>query len=302
MNFDDQMLWIDAPDAENIAVRKTDREDLLEHFRSFRENGYAVVRNAIEASLCDRARRAFFDWCVQYADAADAALRPDGFHHRLINSHLGSDDIAGLFATPGTALEVLDFLFGARASVYTSLYFERGTEQPIHIDLPVFFTQPENCYFGVWFALEDADETNGALQVAPGGHRLALPDRDAIARAHCDDLTSISPGGNGLWVPYQNQIQRSVADAGIQPVAIPVRKGDVIIWHPLLPHGGGPITAKRRSRHSMVFHVVPEGVPVYQADVFFNKDAPRPATPRWQYRDIQNRKMAVVGKPAFGDN
>lgn len=302
MSFTDNMLWIDRPDAVDMAHQKTDRADLLQHFHSFHEHGYTVVRNAIPERICEEAKRAYFDWCAQDFEAADIALRGDGFHARLINLHLGSEDVARLFATPNPALEVQDFLFGAKSSVYTSLYFERGTEQPIHIDLPVFFTQPENCYFGVWFALEDADETNGALQVVPGGHRLPLPDRDAIARSQFDDLTQISPGGNGLWVPYQNQIQRNVVTAGIAPVAVPVSKGDVIIWHPLLPHGGGAITAPQRSRHSMVFHVVPEGVPVYQADVFFNKDAARPETPRWQYRQILDRKMAVVGKPAFGDN
>ena len=68
------------------------------------------------------------------------------------------------------ALYLQDFLYGVKTSLYTSLFFSRGTEQRIHIDIPFFWTYPKNRYFGVWTALEDVDMNNGPLRVLERGH------------------------------------------------------------------------------------------------------------------------------------
>jgi hypothetical protein len=56
-----------------------------------------------------------------------------------------------------------------------------------------------------------------------------------------------------------------------------VKKGDTVIWHPLLPHGGSPVDDPTLSRASIVFHVHPEDTPMYGLDVFFGlREGPMP--------------------------
>ena len=48
-----------------------------------------------------------------------------------------------------------------------------------------------------------------------------------------------------------------------------IKKGDAFIWHPELPHGGGPITTPGKTRKSIVFHCIPKTKSVYGVDEFF---------------------------------
>jgi hypothetical protein len=67
-----------------------------------------------------------------------------------------------------------------------------------------------------------------------------------------------------------------------------VKKGEVILWHPLLPHGGGEIKDPTRTRHSLVSDTVPEMTPVYRMDVFFDTAHTPPASPVWGYHMLKD--------------
>lgn len=298
----DEMLWVDRLDAAMQASMRTSSPHLLRHFHNFTRNGFTVVQSAVDPALCDRVVAAYKAWFRDRPELGYDALRPDGFHKRLVNFHLASPEARELFLSP-KALAVQDFLFGYPASVYSSLYFECGTRQPIHLDLPYFLTVPENHYFGVWYALEDANEENGALMVVRGGHRLPKIDSFAIAdRRYGVGYGPLSNTDTSLWVDYQNELQRLIESHGLQVEQVPVRKGDVLIWHPLLPHGGGPVRQAGRTRHSMVIHTVPDQVPVYQAEVFFDRNAVRSENVRWKYQEYEGRRFADHGAPSIGDN
>jgi phytanoyl-CoA hydroxylase len=59
-----------------------------------------------------------------------------------------------------------------------------------------------------------------------------------------------------------------------------VGAGDCLILHPRLPHGGGVIRDKSKTRCNIVMHTTPEGVPVYHQDAFFRPNTPYFETPR----------------------
>lgn len=66
----------------------------------------------------------------------------------------------------------------------------------------------------VWIAVTDATTGNGCLQVIPGGHREGL-------KPHC------------------LKVQTAIADGFMdenQAVALPVKSGGVVLFHPLVPH------------------------------------------------------------------
>ncbi|WP_420563411.1 phytanoyl-CoA dioxygenase family protein [Thalassobaculum sp.] len=106
-----------------------------------------------------------------------------------------------------------------------------------HQDAAFLVTDPPTVT-GFWLALEDADESNGCLIAQPGGHRGPLRQRflergGALALETLDDS------------PYP-------ADGF---VALPARKGTLVVLHGLLPHGSAANTSPR-SRMAYTLHVV----------------------------------------------
>jgi phytanoyl-CoA hydroxylase len=95
---------------------------------------------------------------------------------------------------------------------------------------------------GFWFALEDADRTNGCLWVQPGGHRSPLRKRflvgpDGIGRDEMLDDTPWPMAGTGDAVPVE------------------VKAGTLVMFKGLLPHYSAP-NLSPRSRHAYTLHAV----------------------------------------------
>lgn len=248
-------LW-----GDNYSFKNKSSKNISKHAASFYKNGYVVLKNAIDSDECDLAINDIKKKC-------SSSERNNKRISRIVNLHKEVDSLKDLI-TKKSVIEVLNELFGFKTSVYTSLTFKYGTEQPIHIDSPVFHTSPEGFYFGVWFALEDSNETNGCLNIIEKSHLIKRPDPSKFAKEK--GVTEIDFNGSGLWTPYQNLVKEQSISHGFEEKLVPVKKGDVLIWHPNLPHGGSKIQNRNKTRFSIVYHVVPEGVPVYQADRYFD--------------------------------
>ena len=222
-----------------------------------------------------------------------------GYLYRVVNLHLAIDELLEAFTANKSGLEVCDEFFGERTCLYTSLYYERGSEQDLHRDTPYFCTKPAGRYLGVWLALDDVNEENGPLQVVPGSHKLPPIDVNAIRKELFDDkdIPKISMEG---WNRYQSEVQRQCNERNMLAQSIHVNKGDVIIWHPELLHGGARHTAKEYSRKSLVMHVTPVGTPVYHIDVFYNPSLDVPGKAPWSYFKHNGRKIAKFDQVDFG--
>lgn len=262
-----EKLWCDQPNWKDTLEQLTLPDEdkvMLEHFV---EQGYLLIKGGLSRSIAGDAITEYEALIAENAVLRDLAKK----NGRLPNIHKYTATGKQVFTRASEALRFQDLLFGYRSSVYTSLYFEYGTQQSIHRDVPVFRTQPEDFYFGVWYGLEDATVENGALRAIPGGHRVNSVDQFALAARHTNDADSIHPSESPMWAIYQTAVAEQCKQQGLKEISIEMEKGDVLIWHPLLPHGGGKILSEQQTRHSIVYHVVPEGCPVYQMDVFFNR-------------------------------
>lgn len=298
-----QRLWIDDSTALTHLNRlKPDPETAI-CLRELIEDGITVVRSGLTPKICEAAIQDYNKWCSKNAKN-DRAYKIDqnGHNNRLVNFHLASDSSLKLFTSNEKALKVLDMAFGGlKSSIYTSLFFQVGTQQPIHRDTPVFRTAPEMWYFGYWTALEDVNEQNGPLMVIKKGHRLnSTPPWEIVKRLYEDfDLVTEQMAQEKLWPEFQDELYRQCLTEGLKVETIELKKGDSIIWHPELPHGGSVVLDPKRTRHSMVYHVVPEGVPVYQAKVFFDKNANPTLRSDWHYLSKNNRIYVDFGNPSF---
>ena len=292
-------LWLDEPGAlENLSQRAGEDHFLQGIGKEIIETGFAEVPGLIAHDLCDKTVNDFHRFVESVGPDVKKFQDSQGRFLRLVNLHLFSQNARKIGLHP-TIMNVLDFLFGFRASIYTSLYFEYGTQQPIHRDSPFFETFPRNYFFGVWVALEDIDPASGPLMYIPKGHRFDCDPHDIFKHVQTQnpkvshqELVNMS-----LEYYYGQIIERSAFIASPQVVSL--NKGDVAIWHPLAPHGGAPATQPTVTRRSMVFHCAPETLQVFQHEVFFSHHSPNPPPARYAYRDCDGRKVALAGDTAF---
>jgi len=268
--------------------------DITKLTAEYQERGFCVLKQAVSHRTLVAADIAIKSFAADHMLTWRKNLDPDGLMRRVTNMHLMSTAICDLVFN-SSAIDVADEVFGARAAIYTSLFFEGGSQQPIHRDAPYFHTNPVNSFVGCWVALEDADDTNGALEVVVGGHRIG--DADLIVA--CNNLGREKNKTHQqealLWEKYQKGISEEALRRALEHRVINVERGDVIIWHPLLPHGGSTPTQVGKSRRSLVFHLTPEGVPVGSLFHFFDRAQPMPRRASWGYRKHNGRSVAEVG-------
>lgn len=112
-----------------------------------------------------------------------------------------------------------------------------GGEVDCHQDATFLHTEPVSVT-GFWFALEDADESNGCLVGIPGAHGAGLRERFHYAG---DDLV-MSKLAETHWA----------SDAEV-PLSAP--KGTLVVLHGLAPHRSAANTSTR-SREAYALHVV----------------------------------------------
>lgn len=223
----------------------------------FPDDGLIRVPGAIPPDLCDRAIAEYDDFETLRREKGCVIADDQQRNHRVANLHLASPALREIGLT-GAFHERAGRYFGSRSTVYTSLYFKHGSQQDPHIDTPFFWTRPFNLFVGVWVALEDVQPTAGPLMYFPGSQRYFASEaelRDVFERAGKD--------------PQQMfKLMHAEIAKHCRPQTVLIRKGDAVIWHPGLMHGGSMATVKGHTRQSAVFHFAPLGVNVRDHRVF----------------------------------
>jgi phytanoyl-CoA hydroxylase len=127
-----------------------------------------------------------------------------------------------------------------------------GGEVTCHQDATFLFVEPLRMV-GLWFALEDAGVENGCLWAIPGGHKLGLKSRFVRVFPMTDGLEA------GYRPPTPAKTLFRVLDDSPWPeeklVPLEVRKGSLIVLHPLLPHLSRE-NRSAKSRHAYTLHII----------------------------------------------
>jgi phytanoyl-CoA hydroxylase len=285
--------------AKAKAERDISNQDVLQKVFDLIEKGYCVVPNTVDSKKIDAALESYQSWKMRNLNAIKPFMRNEIALDRIINIHNTLTDFLPLF-TENTSLQIQDFLNQGETALYTSLFFEQGSTQGIHRDIPVFWTYPGCQYFGTWLAMEKTDHQNGPLIVMAKGHLLPQIDRAKIGAEFFVNANDIPANNEEMWNRYQTQVREMCTKMGLVEEEVHVNKGDTIIWHPLLPHGGAPIVDWNRTRYSFVVHTTPVNVPVYHQDVFFNPQRKVFKKAQWGYQKIGNRHIASTGGLSIG--
>ena len=113
-----------------------------------------------------------------------------------------------------------------------------GGEVACHQDATFLYAEPLRL-LGLWFALEDATIENGCLWAIPGEHKLGLKSRFMHAE-----------GGGTRFEVFDST---PWPEEKLQPLE--VKKGTLIVLHPLLPHLSRE-NRSSRSRQAYTLHII----------------------------------------------
>ena len=146
-------------------------------------------------------------------------------------------------------LECLQVLYGREPFAFQTLNFAVGSEQHFHSDAVHFHSYPHGFMCGVWIALEDVSRDSGPLIYYPGSHRLPY-------------LTAASLGLTPDQVAKEEHPQTFFEECWREAIKnndytqhffLP-KRGQILIWHANLLHGGEQVANRELSRWSQVTH------------------------------------------------
>jgi len=248
--------WIDRPDAaaqlERHPVFQAMAPALQTQVRQFLTDGYLILENFYNASETD----ALNTEVNRLLEAGKAGFNYTG--RKIFNIHEQSRLANDRFFRRPEILQLLSFLLGKPVIPFQSLSFVQGSEQRAHSDSIHMTTEPPGYLIATWTALEDCTEDGGPLFYYPGSHRLPYvmtPDYDS-------GNTALTIGNNSNR-RYEDKIESLIRERRLEKKLFLARRGDVLIWHANLLHGGSAIARPGATRRSIVCHYFAEEVICY---------------------------------------
>lgn len=155
-------------------------------------------------------------------------------------------------------LDLLSLILGKEVVPFQTLNFVKGSGQRAHSDSIHMTTYPLGYLIAVWIALEDIHENSGPLFYYPGSHKLPYLLND--------DFGNISTAwmlGKKNYNDYEDVIEELINQKQMQAKVFLPKKGDMLVWHANLLHGGTIIKDPSLTRQSMVIHYYAKGVIKY---------------------------------------
>ena len=249
--------WFDREDARDMAplfaARSGLNADEASALADFVTQGFCTLPERVNASLLDRLN-ADLDTLL---GRGDIQVADEGEDHRIEQIHEKSAAARELWTLPSVT-KFLRAVFQEEVLPCQTLVFLRGSGQDMHQDTIHLTAFPAGYMCGVWIALEDIDEDAGPLFVYPGSHRLP--------RLYCDTV-GIGKVHDGDWSEFAEmflpRLEHELEAAGCAKQTYLPRKGDILVWHENLTHGGSMRRNNSLSRRSIVSHYFSEGAAVW---------------------------------------
>jgi len=147
--------------------------------------------------------------------------------------------------------EFLRHVFRDSPVILQSLTFHKGSQQPTHIDYPYVRSQKILPMLAAsWIPLENINPQSGPLKYYPGSHKTEVSGFFDWGKG------SILMEKDSLRTPieFSNYLDRRMLQKEIVPVTFCPKKGDALIWHGNLAHGGTYIAHHKLTRKSYVTH------------------------------------------------
>ncbi|MCF2506687.1 phytanoyl-CoA dioxygenase family protein [Dyadobacter sp. CY107] len=270
--FDQATLpWIDKPNADIAGFLKKNPPrydvpyDMADKLRNWEQNGYVVLEKIIPEAMIDNFW-GDFQKLVQNPDKYDLSVRIDldefkpnqernikefpkeallGKYVKINDFHNSS--VAGKkLMTHPYIVSFLEAIFNQKIVVMQSLVFMYGSQQPTHQDFPWVTAKIPSHLAAAWIALEDIKIDSGPLYYYIGSHKM--PKFNFGSGILFKKDSTKSP------LEFAQYLDQTCAEHQYPRETLLIKKGDVLIWHAALAHGGSMITNPEQTRKSFVCH------------------------------------------------
>ena len=262
-------LWVDDKNALEVLQKCTDSNELdtemLTAMSDFIVKGYAVIDlNLSQDFLCRSTDNVHKIITERPRDLLGAQIglnngRPmplsyfnDEFQpkpgFRLLDSHSHVPEFE-ILMTNQKLHRFVQLVLGQTCVASQSLCFLYGSNQSLHRDPWFVVTTPIANMMAAWIALEDIDPDSGPLTFVPGSHRLPykpLPSGDIVF--HDPQVTEENRSD------HRKHMTDMMEAHGLNVETFSAKKGQALIWHSSLIHGGSVVRDPSKTRKSFVIH------------------------------------------------
>lgn len=253
--------WLDRDDAPRMIDEKLQLGSITSEeagqCRFWADNGYVILKNLIDHRTLD-AVWAAYEGAIS---AGKMKLPPepaggdDPYPGRYLNPHRKIGDFCRVLKH-ASLYHWIRLLMDREPRPLQTITSHKGSQQGAHSDSIHMTTYPLGYLTAAWVAFEDIHPDSGPLVYYPGSHKLPyLFSKDV-------DITESEfkkVGYASYHAKYEPRIQQMIADHELQPHYFLANKGDVLIWHANLIHGGSPRKDVRLSRKALVCHYFVKG-------------------------------------------
>lgn len=268
----ESLPWPDRKDFKNslsgrLASRSISPEDAAD-LQCWNRDGFIVWRGAVDCGLIDELLQDY-ETAWRERPACNVLVtgkspvfwkelgdRGESRHCRVMDFHNLSCAAAAIMMHP-RILNFIRLLFDAKPVGMQTLFFEYGSEQGAHQDFAYVQADILSHLAAAWVACEDTDAANGPLFYYPGAHRIPKFDFKGGRIAY----KPADASRNEAWVRHMKSACESM---GLKLQTFEAKKGDVLLWHSAMVHGGSPVLDKNRTRKSLVSHY--SDIKAYPAD------------------------------------
>lgn len=246
--------WLDKGHSRELAPLKkgfSQFPDTIQHqLLSWSDNGYLIlpqffdetaihsILEEIEQLVQTRKLRPATDNKLMFANRISPLIRAITYEKRLT--------------------ELLSFILGKEVVPFQTINFLQGSNQRAHSDSIHMTTYPLGYLIAVWIALEDIHPDNGPLFYYPGSHRLPY-----LLNNDFNEGGALLTLGKKDYGDYEDRMEALIREKQLKKEVFLAKKGDILIWHANLIHGGLPVKDPASTRKSMVIHYYAKDVIKY---------------------------------------
>ncbi len=211
------------------------------NIENFEKDGYLIIKNFYTESKVDAINEAIGTMLakkeIKFTNSNKIMF---AIHQSKLLKDIGNEP---------DLIQFLSSLMKGKATLFQSINFLHGSEQDTHSDSIHMTTFPLGGLLGLWIALEDINLTNGPLHYFPGSHHFPY-----FLNSDYNNEGSSLLLGDKDYTQYEKMIDTKIDEHKIQKHVLIANKGDLLIWHANLLHGGQPHLDKEKTRKSMVLH------------------------------------------------
>ena len=299
--------WIDREDANvDDFVKKYQPPfkvsyNLAEKLKFWQKNGYVILEQAIQSEMLD----------LFWADVEELVEHPEKYkmwaridlpkfdpvRERHIKD-FSTEDLRGKYVklndihnisvagkklmTHPAIVSFLDAIFQQQTVVMQSLAFMYGSQQPTHQDYPWVTAKIPSHLAAAWIPVEDIKIDSGPLYYYVGSHKM--PKFNFGNGIVFNQRSTRTP------LEFAEYLDTNCAELKYPKDTLLIKRGDVLIWHAALAHGGDIISNPDRTRKSYVCHYsTHEALPFHR-----HRPGQEPIT---EYHN----GVAIYQNPDFGD-